>query len=60
MQAVKTNEAVKSRHIVSVVLFVVAVVFLVLGGVVAHNWLIGILIGLAFVFGGLIFYRRGK
>lgn len=60
MQAVKTKEPAKSRHTVSIVLFVVAFVFLVLGVLFAHNWLIGVLMGLAFVFGGLIFYRRGR
>ena len=59
----KGENLVQNRHIISIVLFILAVVlFLVIGlgwtGWV--GWLIGALVGAAFAVAGLVFYRRGK
>ena len=50
----------RNRRLVSYTLFVLAVVVLLLLGLVADNWLVGIPLGLAFLLVGIIFYRRGK
>ncbi len=60
MQTAKAQEPGKTRHVLSLTVFAIAVAVLLLGGVFGHNWMIGILLGLAFVCGGFIFYRRGK
>jgi hypothetical protein len=53
----------ENRHIISIVVFILAVVlFLLIGlgwGGLA-GWLIGALVGAAFVVAGLFFWRRGK
>ena len=50
----------KKRHIISIVLFVLAVLLLLAFGLVADSWLLGVPLGLAFALAGLLFYRRGK
>ena len=50
----------ENRRIISYALFILAVVLLLLFGLVGGEWLIGIISGLAFLLGGIIFYRRGK
>jgi hypothetical protein len=49
-----------SRHIISYVLFILALVFLLFFGLVSRQWLAGVLVGLVFVLAGIFFYRRGK
>ena len=49
-----------NRHIISYVLFILALVFLLLLGLAGRQWLVGILISLVFVLAGIFFYRRGK
>jgi hypothetical protein len=54
---------VQTRHIISIVLFILAVaLFLMMGlgwgGLV--GWLIGALVAAAFIVAGVFFYRRGK
>lgn len=49
-----------NRHIISYSLFVLGVILLVLVGLVGQEWLSGILLGLAFLIGGAVLYRRGK
>ena len=39
---------------------VLAVILLVIFGLLAKNWLVGIALGLIFVIVGVIFYRRDK
>jgi len=48
-----------NRRIISIVLFVLAVL-LILVGIFSDFGLIGILLGLAAALVGVIFYRRGK
>jgi hypothetical protein len=59
----KGDDPVENRHIISVVIFVLAaVLFLLIGlgwGGLA-GWLVGALVGAAFVVAGLFFWRRGK
>jgi hypothetical protein len=49
-----------SRHTLSYVFFVLAVILLLLFGLVANNWLWGALLGLAGLLVGFLFYRRGR
>ena len=49
-----------NRHIISYVLFVLALVILLLFGLAGRQWLAGVLVGLVFVLAGIFFYRRGK
>ena len=49
-----------NRRVLSYALFVLAVVLLVLFGLLAKQWLAGVLLGLAFVLAGIFFYRRGR
>jgi pilus assembly protein CpaE len=56
----KGKGTMKNRHIISLVLFVVAVVLLIAVGLVTTKWLFAVLLGLVFVLAGLFFYRRGK
>jgi hypothetical protein len=54
---------VENRRIISIVIFVLAVVLFLLLGVGWggwQGWLIGALVGAAFIIAGLFFYRRGK
>jgi hypothetical protein len=50
----------KSRHVVSYVLFVLGVVLLLALGLAGGRWFAGVVLGLACVIVGAIFYRRGK
>jgi hypothetical protein len=50
----------QNRHLLSYVLFILGVVVLLLIGLLAGEWLLGILLGLVFVVVGFIFYRRGR
>jgi 1,4-dihydroxy-2-naphthoate octaprenyltransferase len=50
----------KKRHIISLTLFVVAVLLLLVVGLGTAKWLVAVLLGLVFVLAGLVFYRRGK
>jgi len=50
----------KKRHIISIVLFVLAVLLLLVFGLMADSWLVGVLFGLTFGLAGLFFFRRGK
>ncbi|MFC2023690.1 hypothetical protein ACFLT5_03020 [Chloroflexota bacterium] len=50
----------ESRRVLSYALFVIAVVLLLAVGLVANQWITGILLGLVFAIAGIIFYRRGK
>jgi uncharacterized membrane protein len=47
-------------HILSLVLFILGIALFLLIWLVGRNLLTGVLLGLVFVFAGLIFYRRGK
>lgn len=47
-----------SRMILAVVLFLVAVLALLVFGLVAESWLLGIALGGIFAIGGVIFLRR--
>jgi len=48
------------KHIISIVLFIMAILVCLLFGLAAEQWLPGFLLGLVFVLAGLFFYRRGK
>jgi hypothetical protein len=56
----------ENRRIISIVIFVLAVVLFLLiglgwgGGTDLAGWLIGALVGAAFIVAGLFFWRRGK
>jgi hypothetical protein len=50
----------QNRHLLSYVLFILGVVVLLLIGLLAGEWLLGILLGLAFAVVGFIIYRRGR
>ncbi len=50
----------KDRHIISYVLFVLGIVILLGLGLGAGRWSAGVLLGLACLIIGVIFYRRGK
>jgi len=50
----------KSRHIISLILFVMAVLLLLAVGLITAKWLYAVLLGLVFLLAGLFFYRRGK
>lgn len=56
----KGADLVGNRHIISYVLFILALIFLLLLGLVGRQWFAGILVGLIFVLSGIFFYRRGK
>ncbi len=49
-----------NRRIISYALFIIGVVLFLLFGLARGEWATGVLLGLAFEIGGLIFYRRGK
>lgn len=54
------ERSTSNRRIISIVLFVLAVIF-ILAGILSPNFgLTGILLGLACAIVGFIFYRRGK
>ena len=53
------QRAASNRRIISIVLFVVAVILIILG-VATEFGLTGVLLGLASAIVGAIFYRRGK
>jgi len=48
-----------NRRIISIVLFVLAVVF-ILAGILSELGLTGVLLGIVVAIAGVIFYRRGK
>jgi hypothetical protein len=50
----------KDRHIISYILFVLGIVILLGLGLGAGRWSTGVLLGLACLIIGVIFYRRGK
>jgi len=50
----------KNRHLISYIFFILGVVLVLALGLAAGNWTTGVLLGLACVITGLIFYRRGK
>ena len=56
----------QNRHIISIAVWILAVVLVVLIGLVwgggkdLAGWLIGALVGAAFIVAGLFFWRRGK
>lgn len=50
----------ENRRILSYGLIVIGIVFFLLVGVLAQEWLYGILVGLVCLIAALIFYRRGK
>lgn len=54
------NRVETSRHILSIVLFVVGVLFFLLLWLGGGNLLLGLVIGAAVELVGLIFFRRGK
>lgn len=54
------QSATSNRRIVSIVLFVLAVILVLAGIVSAEFTAAGILLGLACAIVGIIFYRRGK
>ena len=56
----KGEHLMQNRRLLSYVLFILGVVVLLLVGLLAGEWLLGILLGLAFVVVGFILYRRGR
>ena len=52
--------SVGNRRLLSYALIVLAVVLVLLFGLLAKQWLAGLLLGLAFALAGLFFYRRGR
>ncbi len=50
----------QTRHLISYLLFVLAIIFLLVFGITRQQWLTGVLVAVVFVLVGLIFYRRGK
>jgi hypothetical protein len=50
----------KKRHVISSFLFALSVVILLLSGLGANNWPVGVLLLLVFLLAGIFFYRRGK
>jgi hypothetical protein len=59
----KGDDPVQNRHIISIVIFVLAVVLFLLMGLGwggLQGWLIGALVAAAFIVAGVFFYRRGK
>jgi hypothetical protein len=50
----------KNRHLISAVLFIIAVLLLLGFGAVRGQWTTGVLLGLVFAVAGIFFYRRGK
>lgn len=50
----------ETRRILSYALFIIGVLLFLAIGLLAREWLWGILVGLVFVIAAIIFYRRGK
>lgn len=48
------------KHIFSIVLFVLALVWVLFLGLLGDSWLLGLALGGVFLLAGLVFYRRGK
>jgi hypothetical protein len=49
-----------NRRTFSYVLFILGILVFLLVGILAREWLYGILVGLICVIAAIIFYRRGK
>ena len=50
----------QNRHLISYVLFALAVILFALVGLLSRQLATGVLVGLIFLIAGVIFYRRGK
>jgi hypothetical protein len=59
-QKVQEIIAMQNRRVISIALFVLAVLVLLVFGLLGRQWLAGVLMGLVLAIAGVIFYRRGK
>ena len=50
----------ENRRVISYALFALGVVFFALLGLLGGQLTTGVVVGLMFLIGGIIFYRRGK